>query len=365
MSAPSNQYTVMKMTKCILSLMLLAIVEICVAQEKELEAILTRDSITGMQLVYQKGTEKLELDLGVRSRMPWEAVKGNTIFQAASLSKTIVAYAALRMYDKGLLDLDKPLYAYIPNPKMNRDTLTRTITARMVLTHTSGLPNWSFNPFDPSWDTVQYVLQFKPGSAWSYSGEGFACLQRVMEALTGKNLQAIAEQEVFKPLRMTNSSFTWTPELDTFLARGHGENGKEDAKSHNTKALAAATLLTTASEFNLFLRALITGKGLKPDTWKMMLQKAVTPDRFGEPHDSSAAHLGWGLGLGLEVNDKGNAIWHWGDNGDFKCFFMAFPGTGETLVFMTNDQNGLRHIEDILSVFLGRREYWSPRWLAY
>jgi CubicO group peptidase (beta-lactamase class C family) len=334
-------------------------------QEKELSSIMARDSITGMQVVYQKGAVTREFDLGVKCKRPWEAVQANTIFQAASLSKTVVAYAALRMYDKGQLNLDTPLYVYSRNPKMDRDTLTRSITARMVLTHTSGLPNWSFNPFSPVWDTVQYALQFKPGTAWSYSGEGFVCLQRAMEAITGKGLQEIAAEEVFIPLRMTRSSFIWEPSLDTFLANGHADRGKEKPRSRNTKALAAATLLTTASEFNLFLRALVTGKGLKPDTWKMMLRKAVTPDRFGEPHDSATARLGWGLGLGLENNDKGEAIWHWGDNGDFKCFFMAYPGTRESIIFMTNDENGLRHIEDILSVFLGRRMYWSARWLAY
>ena len=348
-----------------LSVLFLMTIEVCAGQGKELVGILSKDSITGMQLVYQKGNVIHEFHLGVKCLEPFETVRSNTIFQAASLSKVVVAYAALRMYDKGLLDLDKPLYVYYKNPKMEKDTASRSITSRMVLTHTSGLPNWSFNPFDPSWDTVQYSVRFKPGTAWSYSGEGFVCLQRAMEALAGKPLQQIVAQEVFIPLNMVRSNFTWTPDLDSLLACGHGPNGKENPKSRNTKALAAATLLTTASEFNIFLQALSKGKGLKPDTWKMMLQKSVTPDRFEEPHDSSTAHLGWGLGLGLEFNDKGNAIWHWGDNGDFKCFFMAYPRTGETLVFMTNDENGLRHIDDILSIFLGRRTYWSVRWLAY
>jgi CubicO group peptidase (beta-lactamase class C family) len=348
-----------------LSALLLFTSEVCVGQEKELANIMSRDSITGMQVVYQKGNLIDAFHLGVKCQKPLEPVRSNTIFQAASLSKVVVAYMALRMYDKGLLDLDKPLYSYYKNPKMERDTASRSITARMVMTHTSGLPNWSSNPFSDSWDTVQYALRFKPGSAWSYSGEGFVCLQRAMEALTGKSLQEIAEKEVFIPLHMTRSNFTWTSDLDSLLACGHGANRQENPKSHNSKALAAATLLTTAAEFNLFLQALIKGKGLKPDTWRMMQRKAVTPDRFDEPHDSVTANLGWGLGLGLESNDKGTAIWHWGDNGDFKCFFMAYPATGESLIFMTNDENGLRHIEDVLSLFYGRHNYSSVRWLAY
>jgi len=74
-----------------------------------------------------------------------------SIFEAASMSKTVFAYLAMRMVDKGLLDLDTPLNTYLPYPDIDRDERYKLITARMVLTHRTGFPNWRyFNRADTS-----------------------------------------------------------------------------------------------------------------------------------------------------------------------------------------------------------------------
>src|SRR6202012_5345020 len=87
------------------------------------------------------------------------------------------------------------------------DSRYAKITARMVLRHTTGLPNWG--------DDKGAKLLFTPDSAFSYSGEGFQYLQRAVEKLTGKTLNEVAQQEVFTPLGMANSSYTWMERFDT------------------------------------------------------------------------------------------------------------------------------------------------------
>ena len=115
----------------------------------------------------------------------------DSIFQAASLSKPVFAYAVLKLAQKGSLSLDTPLISYLPqgylhiqNPfAFGRPSISdrvvapelQAVTARMVLNHTSGLPNWSSEPL---------AFDFKPGTGWQYSGEGFMLLQRVVEELT-------------------------------------------------------------------------------------------------------------------------------------------------------------------------------------
>jgi len=162
---------------------------------------------------------------------------------------------------------------------------------------------------------------------------------------------------------MKNSSFIFQERLNDSMAFGHASNGDESPRSPAFVANGAASLVTTASDYTLFLQALIKGEGLKPATSKMMMEKAVTPDWFGRPKNMAAEHLGWGLGLALEENTKGKSIWHWGDNDDFKCFFMAYPATNEILVYMTNDENGLKAIEKVLILFFGKQTYWAVKWL--
>src|SRR5205823_3170598 len=90
-------------------------------------------------------------------------VRDDTLFPAASLSKPVFAYLTLRLVDRGVLDLDKPLYEYLPNQRIEQDERYKQITARMILSHTSGLPNWGGTPLR---------LLFAPGERWSYSSEG-------------------------------------------------------------------------------------------------------------------------------------------------------------------------------------------------
>src|SRR5205085_2345796 len=125
-------------------------------------------------------------------------------FRAGSLGKCVFSYAVMRLFDRGVLSLDTPLMRYIGSYKRFNPTDARysMITARMVLSHTSGLAE--FQEFDTG-EPVR--LLFAPGSSFAYSGEGYWFLQKVMEELTGKPLEIIMQNEVFKPLHMVNSTY--------------------------------------------------------------------------------------------------------------------------------------------------------------
>ena len=94
-------------------------------------------------------------------------VSAGTVFQAASLSKPVVAYAALLLADAGLLDLDRPLGSYLPEPYAAGDPRIRSVTARQALSHSTGMQNWRFSADD----TLQFA--FAPGGGFQYSGEGY------------------------------------------------------------------------------------------------------------------------------------------------------------------------------------------------
>src|SRR5437868_7849059 len=138
---------------------------------------------------------------GVKNAQTKQAVDQNTVFEAASLTKATVAYAALKLVDQGKLDLDVPLAKYLPAPYVE-DERAAAITARNVLSHTTGFPNW--RP-----DGKPLVTFFPAGERFSYSGEGFVYLGLVMERITGKLLQTIVKEQTFDPLNMKDSSLVW------------------------------------------------------------------------------------------------------------------------------------------------------------
>ena len=151
---------------------------------------------------------------------PALVVSGDSVFQAASLSKPVFAYAVLKLVEQGRIALDPPVLRYLPHGYRHAfdplkeeasaaadevtDPRLHAVTVRMLLQHTSGLPNWASGP-----------LHFKgtPGTRWTYSGEGYVLLQRAVEAVVGQPLDEVMQEQVFAPLGMAHSSYRWTPEI--------------------------------------------------------------------------------------------------------------------------------------------------------
>jgi CubicO group peptidase (beta-lactamase class C family) len=148
---------------------------------------------------------------GVKNRITAEPVTQETIFEVASNSKVVTAYVALRLVDQGKLSLDEPLNAYLPEPWLPPSGYRDTIRLRHVLSHSSGLGH---SP--TSRDNL-----FAPGRGYSYSAVGFQYLQAVIEQVTGHSLEAVAQEMVFAPLKMSSSSFVNPAELTSRTANGH------------------------------------------------------------------------------------------------------------------------------------------------
>lgn len=350
--------------KYLLTLALLLYTMVATAQQAELAALLKEKNVTGLQLVYSKKGKTKQYNMGLRQAGTTSPITATTTMQAASLGKVVLAYIALRLHDQGRLDLDKPLLSYYPYPRLMNEPRARTITARMVLGHTSGLPNWADYPLAESWKTSKLTLKFAPDSCWSYSGEGYVFLQRTLEHITDQTLEQLAQQEVFKPLRMPNSSFSWQPRFDANAAFGHDKAGKPTDIKRFKEANGGFSLLSTATDYNRFLQAIMRGKGLKPSTARLLTTPANAAVRCTTPVTPTDAHIAWACGVSLATTSHGPAQWHWGDNGDFRGFFMTFPATQETLLFFTNSAHGLELTDEVLKLFVGPGQYQVMQWLA-
>lgn len=145
--------------------------------------------------------------LGERAAGAPDPVSASTLFQAASLTKQVTAYAAFALRAQGRLDFDKPLVAYVdelPTPA------ARLVTARHVLSHSSGFPNW--RSAGASQAAPGLIPAFTPGARYQYSGEGFFYLQRVLEQVSGRGFGQLVDDLVFQPLGMRSSTLVWDPD---------------------------------------------------------------------------------------------------------------------------------------------------------
>ena len=148
---------------------------------------------------------------GVANVLTRQPITPETLFEVASNSKVVTAYIALRLVDQGVLSLDEPLNAYLPEPWLPPSEYQDAITLRHVLSHSSGLGH----------STTSRHNLFAPGRGYSYSAVGFQYLQVVIEQVTGQSLEQVAQEMVYAPLGMSSSSFVNRPEFTPRTANGH------------------------------------------------------------------------------------------------------------------------------------------------
>ncbi|MDD6299172.1 serine hydrolase domain-containing protein [Hornefia butyriciproducens] len=259
-------------------------------------------------------------------------VDASTHFEIASLTKTVFARCILQLEDRGLLRLDRPLREYSDEPLPTDDPAFRDVTARDVLTHATGLPNWGDAPLP---------LRFVPGTGFGYSGKAYTFLQNVVEKITGSRIDVLLQDEIFNPLGMKNAAMIWTGPLNRTLSRTFDADGLiEPLRSSCRRTVAvepnaAFSLCVTISDYTKFALQLLS----EPETIERIrsFRNPVTED------------VSWGLGWGL----CRETLWHWGDNDGFKAFVILDPATKDGVVIHTNSFNGLEVCYEFIEELTG------------
>jgi CubicO group peptidase (beta-lactamase class C family) len=316
--------------------------------------------VPGLSLaVVHEGRIVVERSYGVGDRERGSRLSPELALEAASLSKPVFAYAVLKLVEDGRLDLDASLTDYLDEPYIDDDRLPK-VTARVVLSHTTGFPNW--RPRRWTDDPAPLELEADPGERWGYSGEGYVYLQRVVEEITGSPAADYLRSQVLEPLGMNDSSFVWETRFVSQHVSGHDEEGNpETPRWQPDEAVVAGSLETTAGDYARFLLAMLGGEvpdphGLEP----------ATLDAVFDPQVSVDEDLAWGLGWGLEHSADGTCFWHWGDNGEFKAFAIGDRARGTALVVLTNSVFGFQVIRPIVELVLpGRHPSLDFRMVHY
>src|SRR5258706_3768364 len=328
--------------------------EIGAALDRLVPELLKDGDVPGLSLaIVRDGRIELQRAYGVKDAARGAAVDADGFFEAASLAKPVFAYAVLKLVDAGKLDLDAPVAKYLPGDYVE-DPRQGAITARRVLSHTAGFPNWR-PPGQP------LKIHFAPGERFSYSGEGFLSLQKAVERLTGQTLDAMIKRPVFEPLHMASNSYVWEDRYERLKATGHDAAGTPRPLRRPAEAFAAASLHTTAGDYARFLAAALDGSGLQARTAAEMIRPQVHVDEGCEnciakkPTGRLSRELGWGLGWGLEETEDGISLWHWGENGGngFHCFVAGFPRQRLGGVVFSNGLGGPGIFPEIVSAAIG------------
>jgi CubicO group peptidase (beta-lactamase class C family) len=283
---------------------------------------------------------------GVKNINTLEKVDEQTLFESGSLSKPLFAYFVMKHVEKGILDLDKPLFEYLPYQDIAYDDRYKLITARMVLCHTSGFPNWRFDIrlFDnwrnePIWTKYKLGIKFTPGTAFQYSGEGYQYLVKVVARLRGTNsrgLDDIFQNEVAEPLGAQQLYYIWNDYIAQHKATGHRDGKATDNEPCGDPNIfgAAYSLYTEATNYAKFLIAMMQVRGIAKETWDEMLKEHVNLPVDHEFRKNGIT--GWSLGFAIEPTSNGVRYVHSGDNGDFQSYCHFYRGKDYGIAFFSN-----------------------------
>jgi CubicO group peptidase (beta-lactamase class C family) len=338
--------------------------------DKLIPQLLKETKTPGLSLaIVRNGKMTWNKAFGVKDTTTNEPVDIDTTFEAASVSKTVFAYAMMKLHEKKVLNLDTPLSQYYPELFAKGDSRLQTITARQVLSHQTGLPNMR-SAEDPM------TFHFNPGTNFTYSGEGYYLLQTVVTHLVGKvypepcgtyenDLQVCAtdiadylKANILVPFGMTSSSYLWTEQLGENNAAAHDVDEKMFPKPHQNASdmaryAALGGLLTTAKDYSKFLISLFTGKDNDPFRLSAAsLSEMFRPHTKLPPDQPIDECTSWGLGWGIQERPTGNLIVHSGGQSGFRSLTMASLDKKSGFVALTNGDNGgklVYHLKEVLS----------------
>lgn len=342
---------------------------------RELPRLMRIAGVPGAAIaVVDRGKLAWSRSFGVKNVLTRDPVREDTLFEAASMTKPVFAYVVMRLVDEKRLDLDKPLVAYRRPTNLGNDPHLERITARHVLAHSTGLPNWASEPL---------VTSSAPGASYTYSGEAFIWLQLVVETIMGMGLGSVMKEKLFGPAGMSHSSFGWDEEIERSVVFGHSEppegeqtlppqptrelgnrllqvalrRGKpivswtfEDSveamretdpktppSTHDLMVNSAGGLLTTASDYAKFMVLMMD----RPKRAAWEISDATRQAMLTPLLDVRGRDISRGLGWELEQSSPGQLFQHSGSNyGIFKTLGIGDAQSGRAMVIFTNATNG-------------------------
>jgi CubicO group peptidase (beta-lactamase class C family) len=348
------------------------------AVDAAVHKLMAKTGAKGMALaIIDAGKVRYVQAYGVRNAHG-DPLRTDTIMYGASLTKTVFAYTVLQLVDQGKLALDVPIAEYLDKPlpeydpeaiypdkyapyrDLAGDPRWKRITARNVLTHSTGFRNFW-------WDEPDQKLHIHsdPGTRYSYSGEGMILLQFVIEngrkdKGLGLDVGALTQAN-FDRLGMTKTSLQWRPDFRPNLADGFNDEGKAVPHDERSKVRAAGSMDTTIADLSKFVAALSRHEGLSAASYAEMVKPQLhigTATQFPNfapdlPADRQRKDLFAGLGVVTFDGPQGPGFFKGGHDGQTANMMVCVERTKTCVLLMSNDVRAEAGYADLVNFILG------------
>ncbi|WP_299668171.1 serine hydrolase [uncultured Polaribacter sp.] len=316
-----------------------------------------------------------------------DTLTAKNVFYSASLSKAVFGYLVAQLVVDGVIDLDKPLYEYLDKPlpeyefgnerksykDLANDKRYEKITARMCLSHTTGFPNWRWMTRESDFfreGKIRFLID--PDTRYYYSGEGIQLLQFVIEKITNKNLEELAQEKVFQPLHMDMTSYVWKEKFNNKYCNGHTSNGVVIAKDRRDRANAAGSMETTTEDYSKFIQHLLEQTEIKSEVTNLLYESNIritSKTQFGyqawqDIDENDSIELSYGLGWGLLKSPFGKGMFKEGHGEGFQHYSIIFPDKDIGIIILSNSDNAESIFKELLEITIG--DTYTPwQWERY
>ncbi|GAB3157781.1 serine hydrolase [Amycolatopsis stemonae] len=330
---------------------------------RRLAELARKHRVPGAALGIARGDDQVLTSFGVLNKTTGVEVTDDSVFQIGSITKVWTATVAMQLVDEGLLRLDAPIADVLPELKLADADVTKQVTLRHLLTHTSGIDGDVFTDTGRGDDCVEkYVglldqaAQTHPlGATLSYCNSGFVLTGRVIEKLTGKTWDAALRERLFTPLGLTRTGTLPEEALLHRAAVGHvapGDGEPQPAPVWGLPRSAGPAGLITASTADVlaFARLHLTG-GLGPDGSRLLSAEsaAAMTEAQAEMPDKDTLGDSWGLGWIRFAWDGHRLIGHDGNTIGQSAFLRILPEQDLAVTLLTNGGSAHDLYEELYS----------------
>jgi CubicO group peptidase (beta-lactamase class C family) len=304
-------------------------------------------------------------------------IDADTVFEIASITKTMTATVAARLAAEGKLDLDTPVRTYLPDFRVADPTVSATVTVRDLFTHTAG---WYGEYLAPTGHGPEAIArgvasmatleQVSPTGLFSYNNVSLIVAGRVVEVASGRAYRDAVRELLFAPLGMERSTFDTADVLYERLAAGHTvRDGKPVRVRGRFRESDAGDpvggVLSTANDLLRYARFHV-GDGTAADGSRVMPAAELAAMRAPRVSMGTVGYVG----LSWFVDDRGGTALaaHGGATIAHMSQLVLVPSRGAAIVILTNGANGARlnaELSDwLLTDWLGLTLRPSPAPLA-
>lgn len=358
-----------------LSLLLLCNVTFSQSKADQIDQLVSKyteyGQFNGSVLVSDQGKVIFKKGFGM-ANMEWDIPNApDTKHRLGSITKQFTAMLILQLAEAGKIDLQAPITTYIPDyPKATGDI----ITTHHLLTHTSGIPNYtsfpkfmedeSRNPYTPEEFVKKFdekALDFEPGEKFSYSNSGYFLLGVIAEKLTGKTYEALLHEKIFKPLSMHATGYDNHGDILKNRATGYERKGDGYENSRYLDMsipYAAGSMYSTVEDLYLWDQGLYTNKILSQKYMDLYFKPQIPA--WGDNHYA----YGWGVGYENMGKSKDSiyVIAHGGGINGFNTNIARTPSDKSLVVLLSNAGGApLNNITKAILGIIHNKDYAMPK----